>query len=283
MFVVYGAVTHTNAAWTTRANPVSGGGLSFFTKTSDGTETTFVDTINGANWPVVWAAYEFPSGTTWTSSANNPSAAAAWSLLSGLPGTAQVVFGAMGIVSSSGNGGNISTATWSGLWVEDTEISTIVSGTEGGSLMIGHQINVTATSITPTATVAFSGAAPGAVDSQTVTGALDVAVLLAAPTVDALGDRYLALGATMERTAIVAANGATVTAQGWSLTSGTGSPATLSSTADLSWTPTSLGTYGLRFSATNSQGTTTQDITVTVVNGVWHKDAMSDMYRMGRF
>jgi hypothetical protein len=135
---------------------------------------------------------------------------------------------------------------------------------------------VTATSATPVATLTRTGGTT-ANDRETVTWALNVAVLLAAPGVDALGDRYLALGLPLQRTATVSANGATVTAQGWSLISGTGSPATLSSSADVDWTPSSTGVYGLRFSATNSQGTTTQDITITVVEAPTHTNAMASM------
>lgn len=280
--VVGGGVTNTNATWTERVAPVSSGELSVFTKTSDGTETTFVDTVNGANWTVNWTAYEFPAGTTWTSSTSANPTTDVFPQLTGLPGTAQMVFGALTNNVSIAGLTNF-TAVWSNPWVADAVLFFDKPATGDGSVMtVGHQINVTATSATPAATITRTGGTSAA-DKQTVTFALDVAALLAAPTVDALGDRYLSLGATLDRVATVAANGATVTAQGWSLQSGAGSPATLSSSATLSWTPSSLGTYGLRYSATNSQGTTTQDITVTVVDGVWHKDAMSDMYRMGRF
>lgn len=105
--------------------------------------------------------------------------------------------------------------------------------------------------------------------------------VLGPPTVDALGSRYLASGLSLQRTAIVGENGATVTAQGWSLQSGpgVGSPTTLSSTVNLDWTPGGgNGAYVLRFSATNSQGTTTQDITITVVDAPpGHTNAMAAM------
>lgn len=283
VLVVGGAVTHTNTGWTEQLSPVTSGELSVFTKTSDGTESSFTDTVNGANYPVVCIIYEFPTGTTWTAGASNANIAlSSFQQVTGLPGTAQTVFGAQGEVVVTDGGGLSS--TWSNPWTKDGDFTyntNVNVGNDGYSIVVGHQINVTTTTATPAATVTRTGTA-GA-DRQAVTWALNVAILLAAPTVNAGGDRYLALGATLDRTAATAANGATITAQDWSLISGTGSPATLSSSADLSWTPTSLGTYGLRFSATNSQGTTTQDITVTVVDGVWHKDAMIDMYEMGRF
>lgn len=175
-FVVGGAVTHTNAGWTERVAPVSNGELSVFTKTSDGTETTFVDTVNGSNFPVVWAAYEFPAGTTWTGSVSNANASTnnGFSQLTGLPGTAQVAFGVMGVYSGVGNGSAVITAaTWTTPWVEDAEQAAVVSGTDGYSIAVGHQINVTATSITPTASITTSGSPGSTGDRQTVTWAIN--------------------------------------------------------------------------------------------------------------
>lgn len=187
MFVVGGGVTHTNGSWTERAAPVANGELSVFTKTSAGTETTFTDTTNGSNYPVVWAAYEFLAGTTWTGSANSASGSGTFVQLTGLPGTEQVVFGAMGVSSNTFNASNITTATWSAPWVEDAEVNNpYVSPTDGYDITIAHQLNVTATSITPTASTSYVSPPVGGVTRQAVTWALDVALYIPPEGVDLL-------------------------------------------------------------------------------------------------
>lgn len=171
MFVVGGAVTHTNALWTVRANPVNSGGLSVFTKTSDGTETNFVDTMNGSNYPLIWTAYEFLVGTTYTTSVQANPTTFTFSQVTGLPGTAQVVFGAAGIVMPTV--ATTFSATWTNPLVEDSDQFAINATTDGYGMTVGHQINVMTTTFTPAVSVT-TNASTG--DRQMVTLALNVAV-----------------------------------------------------------------------------------------------------------
>lgn len=88
-----------------------------------------------------------------------------------------------------------------------------------------------------------------------------------APTVDAGADATIATGATFTRTATETANGAAITSRAWTIVSGpAGAGTTIGTAAALSWTPSVVGTYVLRYSATNSAGTGTDDATITVAD-----------------
>jgi hypothetical protein len=119
-------------------------------------------------------------------------------------------------------------------------------------------------------------AAPGATGTRTATAlgtATDylgismalVSVTAVAPIpnagVDATIDQY----ATFSRTADDFDGGATITAREWKIVSGPNQVgAVIGTAAALSWAPTVGGSYVLRYSATNSVGTGTDDVTVTV-------------------
>lgn len=86
------------------------------------------------------------------------------------------------------------------------------------------------------------------------------------PTVDAGADANAQLSAPFTRTAGEITGGAAITSRSWSIFSGpAGAGTTLSTTTTVNWTPTVLGTYVLRYSATNSQGSDIDDVTITVV------------------
>lgn len=86
-----------------------------------------------------------------------------------------------------------------------------------------------------------------------------------APTVGAGVDATTTTGTAFTRTATENANGASITSRAWTIVSGpAGVGTTIGTAAALSWTPTTAGTYVLRYSATNSAGTGTDDVTVTV-------------------
>jgi hypothetical protein len=89
------------------------------------------------------------------------------------------------------------------------------------------------------------------------------------PVVDAGADvTGFVVGGTLTRTAGETSD-ATITARRWTVVSGPASVgATLSTSAALSWVPTTVGSYVLRYSATSSAGTDTDDISVTVVAAV---------------
>jgi hypothetical protein len=86
-----------------------------------------------------------------------------------------------------------------------------------------------------------------------------------APTVDAGADTSVVTGGTLTRTATELANGATITSRAWTIVSGpAGLGSTIGTSAALSWSPTTAGLYTLRYSATNSAGTGTDDVQVNV-------------------
>lgn len=74
---------------------------------------------------------------------------------------------------------------------------------------------------------------------------------------------------TFSRTATENNNGFTITARAWTIVSGpTGAGTTIGTAAALSWTPAApagIGTYVLRYSATSSGGTGTDDMQIVVV------------------
>jgi hypothetical protein len=155
VFLCFGGVTHTVSVggWTEQLSPVNSGELSVFTVTA-ASHTTIAITHNGSNYPVNWLAYEFASGSTWTNGTGQSVADVdnqTWPALGSLPGTDQVVIAARG--QAQGPTGGPPAGTWSAPWVEDYKQSTAHNGaTDGCWMHVGRQINVTATSVTPTST-----------------------------------------------------------------------------------------------------------------------------------
>lgn len=173
--IVYGGVTHDehSGAWTQRLAPVSSGEMDVFTKTSAGESSIVID-HNGSNYPVGWAAYELPAGSTWTDgTASNLAGTDAPPTLSGLPGTAQFVISALGRVASS-SGVTSASAVWDSPWAEDSDLFTgFASSTDGMFLTVGHQTGVTASSASPSPTPTYGGANTPA-DRQAVTFAFAI-------------------------------------------------------------------------------------------------------------
>jgi hypothetical protein len=156
VFVIYGAVTHTVSAgsWTEQLQPVSSGELSIFTVTA-ASHTSISVLHNGSNYPAPWCILEIPAGSTYTSGIGSSPTADTFPALTGLPGTAQLIIGARGRTSSQVQETGAS-SVWTAPWVEDADQVELFGVTDGGYLTVGHQINVTATSITPAATTTYS-------------------------------------------------------------------------------------------------------------------------------
>lgn len=88
---------------------------------------------------------------------------------------------------------------------------------------------------------------------------------VAPPSVDAGADASVLQNATFSRTASETLNGGTVTSRDWSIVAGpTGVGSSIGSAAALSWTPSDLGQYTLRYTLVASNGTVTDDVLVTV-------------------
>lgn len=152
--IIHGAVTHTVSGWTKQAGPIATGECALFTKTSAG-DSSITVTHNGSNYPVGYVIYEFYTGSTVTGVDSTTGSDDTMVALTGLPGTEQVIIGALGRVAvGSETGASISP---SAPWVEDADLFTAASGTDGTYLAVVHQINVTSTSITPTISPTYTG------------------------------------------------------------------------------------------------------------------------------
>jgi hypothetical protein len=148
--VICGGVTNTEGgSWTERQQPVNNSENSAFTKTASGGSESITVTHNASDYAVAYALFEFPPGSSWvtsTSAANTNT----WPTLSGLPGTAVSVFGALS--EAHANGDPSYSATWNSPWLEAVDQEVLFNVTDGIFQTIGYQDGVTATSATPSAT-----------------------------------------------------------------------------------------------------------------------------------
>lgn len=152
--VVEGAVTSsTPSGWTlpSGGSVVSYSGLYVWYRTAAGGDT-FATTHNGANYPVSFAVYEFPAGSTFVKSASGTgvSNTGANPNLTGLSGT-NLIFGVKG--TARGSGETYGGAVWSSGYVEDYDGSVPFSSTDGYWVTIAAQEGVTTSSAQPTATI----------------------------------------------------------------------------------------------------------------------------------
>lgn len=84
-----------------------------------------------------------------------------------------------------------------------------------------------------------------------------------APVVNAGADATVTVNTAFTRTATE--TGASITTRAWTIVSGpAGAGSTIGTVAALTWTPSTAGNYVLRYSATNANGTGTDDVAVTV-------------------
>jgi len=147
--VVSGSVTSTatTPGWTKQLNPADYCEVAVFTYTAGGGETSLQVSCNGSNYPLNYVIYEFPAGTTWVSGVGQSNGSAPD--LTGLPGTPVTVFAVVSMASTSAGDPLDVGATWAWRWVEDVDVMTIFSGTDGVYTAIGWRSYVTSTSISP--------------------------------------------------------------------------------------------------------------------------------------
>lgn len=156
-----GGVTNANAGgWTEVEQPVSTGELSCFTKTAGaaGADNTVTITHNASNYPCGFIIKEYPAGSSVTSSTPSTSANDTFPTLSGLTGGAgneRVIDAAFLRIADGGESG--ASAVWGGSFVEDADTYVAQATTDGLFFTSGHQINVTATSSTPSITPTYGG------------------------------------------------------------------------------------------------------------------------------
>lgn len=154
--VVEGAVTSTTpTGWTLRASAVNNTGLYVWSKTAAAGESQFVTTHNGANYPVGFTVYEFPAGAAWGTSAQGSGVghSSASPTLSGLTGT-NLLCAVYGQVNDSATA---RTLTWAAPYVEDVDVNTVLSGTDGYLLGVAFLEASTLTSTSPTPTNSAGG------------------------------------------------------------------------------------------------------------------------------
>ena len=98
------------------------------------------------------------------------------------------------------------------------------------------------------------------------------------PVVNAGADVSVPLNSMFNRTSTEDSGGGLITARSWVIQSGPDSVGqTISTSAALSWTPSVAGSYTLRYSATNSAGTSHDDVVVTVIAPVITTKSSSPM------
>ena len=179
---VFGAVTHTVSAggWTEQAEPVNSGEMSLFTVTASST-TSITITHNGSNYPIGVAVYEFAAGSTFLAAIGAAGAGTdVFPALSGLAAVEKVVIGARGRTEVNGTSG--ASTVWTNSYVQDASLyQATAGGAEGFYMTVGHKINDTATSVTPTATTTYTGTWP-TTDRQRVTSAFNVVMAGGGPT-----------------------------------------------------------------------------------------------------
>lgn len=152
--VMFGAVTHTASGWTEQLSPVSSGELSVFTKTSAG-DNSITAVHNGSNYAISSVVYEFPAGSTYVGGDSSNNTSETFPTL-GLSGSPMLVIAARGRTATGTETG--ASTVWSGGMVEDLDVyDAYASGTDSGHLTVAHEINVTSTSYTPSATTTYTG------------------------------------------------------------------------------------------------------------------------------
>ena len=256
---VSGSAIGWSAGWTERLSPTGASELSVATVTAAST-TGATLTLVGSDLPVVWAAFEFPAGTTWVNgaSASGQANTAAQPTVTGLPGTPVTVLYAVGKNMGTPN---VPTpfATWPVGAGEAVDRFTPGNGTTDGAwLSIGYQTGVTAT----TATVTPNCYGLGAGNTERATFALNVpSGAPGSPTVVAGQDRPVVngQGVALDVAATPAAP-ATITGYSWAITSGGGS-LTGATTATPTYTApgSGIGTATIECTATESDGGTASD------------------------
>lgn len=189
---------------------------------------------------------------------------------------------------TASTGISVSATVW--LWVSSTTVVSAATAQlqDANGVAIGAAVALTRSTTTTTSSVVNFATAPTAAqvaaglsvlltftrsNSTTSTTVNVDAVSLAvtytvpaptAPVVSAGADTSIAQNAVFNRTGVLV-SGSTPTSYSWTIVSGPDNVGTtLSTTASVSFAPTSIGVYTLRYSATSAIGTGTDDVIVTV-------------------
>ena len=157
---------------------------------------------------------------------------------------------------------NLTTATenfdYGDDWVNTAGFTDLFTGASGTTGVRRAPLTTTKTGTT-TQTASSPNTPVGA------TFVLRAAVTAVAPTVGAGADATIDQYDTFSRTATENDGGAAITSRAWTVLSGPNQVgATIGTAAALNWAPTVGGSYVLRYTATNAQGSGTDDVAVTV-------------------
>jgi hypothetical protein len=162
VFICSGSVTHDATGWTQQLAPVQFAELAVFTKTAAGGDNIVV-THNASNYPMDWMIFEFPEGSTYLDGAEEATGGTGdsrtWPTLSGLTSNAKTIIAAV-CRSSSLATGTASIASWAITTNELRDLLTLqlLTSTDGVYAGYAYEEDVTATSVTPTATMTVGGA-----------------------------------------------------------------------------------------------------------------------------
>jgi hypothetical protein len=154
VLIVAGPVTTTTpAGWTLHKSAINLDGLYVFVKTAAGGETSVSVTHNSSNFPVQWVIYQFPAGSAvnGTPGGLTGQILTSWAQVTAMTGT-NTVFGVAAQPHTSGVSGTISVA-FTGAWIEDVDVDSAFSTTDGAYLAVGYQDAVATATATPTGTI----------------------------------------------------------------------------------------------------------------------------------
>jgi hypothetical protein len=176
VFIAAGSVTHDASGWTQQLAPVQFAELAVFTKVSVGDDEIVV-THNSDNYPMDWQIFEFAEDSTYLDGAEEATGGSGdsrtWPVLSGLTSNPKTIIAA--VCRSSGlASGTASIASWAITTNELRDLLTLGNATEGIYHGVAYEEDVTATSVTPTATMTVGGVPfSGSAQYQMVVFAID--------------------------------------------------------------------------------------------------------------
>jgi hypothetical protein len=274
----------TPSGWDLAASLAGGGGtftasagpsrIYAFTRTATGSgDTLGAITLTGANmaWSSVIRLTNATGGWSFGAATGDDSVVGtAWSVTcSANPGLTAGDFTITGTCNGQAGttwSAQAVSATGVSAWSAVTEVYEINStaGSDINGYVAYHSVTTGTSTAAPVITATAAGTTTNTRGVSVIVRAREVVVAPTAVNAGADDSHPVNVAFTRTGTAVGA------TSYQWTLESGPGvTPGTvIDSDANLSWTPTATGTYGLRFKATNSAGTTTDDMTLTVVTPV---------------
>ena len=173
----------------------------------------------------------------------------------------------IGVVQAVINGGEPTYDTWTNSFTSLGTLRSFASTPYAlpNRVTVGMSYSVTTTAGSYSSAATMAGTGSPAVVSP---GGFAISYQIGAvvPVLGAGADVAIGLTDTFARTATESNGGAPITARSWRIQSGPfGVNSTLSTTDTISWTPNVAGTYVLRYSASNSAGSSFDDVQVMVV------------------